>query len=109
MPRRLLILRSAQREFRDVREYVKKEFGDLTCNAVNAEYKKAFRLIERHPKIGSCIDELKDLGITNVRCTLVRQTRIVYEFDEHMALIHMFVHTRRNFRAHLFKRLLDQE
>lgn len=108
VPRRILILGSAQEEFRDIKSCVKKEFGEFAWNAVNAEYKTAFQLIKNNPEIGSCIDELKALGITNIRCTLVRQTRIVYEFDENMVLIHMFIHTRRDFRAHLFKRLLNQ-
>jgi len=104
--RRLLVLRSAQEEFKDIKQHVKKEFGDDVWNAVNAEFKRSLKLLRSHPEIGSYIDELKDLGITNVRCTLVRQTRVVYEFDEHLILVHMFIHTRRDFRAHLAKRLL---
>jgi toxin ParE1/3/4 len=58
--------------------------------------------------IGNTIDELKELGVTNIKYALVRQTRVVYEFDDDMVLIHMFISTRRDFRAHLFKRLLQQ-
>lgn len=108
MPRRIVILDSAKVEFKDIKKHVKKEFGDPVWNAVNAEYKNAFALIKNNPEIGSYIDELKELGITNVRYALVRQTRVVYEFDESVVLIHMLIHTRRDFRTHLFKRLFNQ-
>ncbi len=108
MPRRIVILDSAKEELRDIKKHVLKEFGDSVWNDVNAEYKETFKAIGISPEIGSYIDELKEIGIANVRCTLVRQTRVVYEFDEHMVLIHMFIHTRRDFRTHLFKRLINQ-
>ncbi|NML27861.1 type II toxin-antitoxin system RelE/ParE family toxin [Zoogloea dura] len=108
MPRRIVILDSAKEEFRDIKKHVLKEFGDSVWNDVSAEYRESFKAIRISPEIGSHIDELKELGIANVRCTLVRQTRVVYEFDEHMVLIHMFIHTRRDFRTHLFKRLINQ-
>lgn len=107
MPRRIVILDSAKEEFRDIKKYVLKEFGDSVWNDVNAEYRESFEAIRVSPEIGSHIDELKELGIANVRCTLIRQTRVVYEFDENMVLIHMFIHTRRDFRTHLFKRLIN--
>ena len=105
---KIVILDSAKEEFKDIKTYVKKEFGDSVWNTVNAEYKAAIQRVKETPQIGSTIDELKDLGITNVRSTLVRQTKIVYEFDETQILVHMFIHTKRDFRTHLFKRLLGQ-
>lgn len=108
MPRQIIILDSAREEFKDIKKYVVKEFGSVTWNTINAEYKKTVRLIKTSPEINAPVDELKDLGILNVRYALVRQTRIVYEFDESLVLIHMLIHTRRDFRAHLFKRLFNQ-
>lgn len=108
MLRRILLLDSAKEELRDIKKHVLKEFGDSVWNDVNAEYKESFKAIRISPEMGSHIDELKEIGIANVRCTLVRQTRVVYEFDEHMVLIHMFIHTRRDFRTHLFKRLVGR-
>jgi toxin ParE1/3/4 len=108
VPRRIVILDSAKVEFKDFKKHVKKEFGDDVWNAVYAEYKNSFNLIKNNPEIGSQIDELKELGIANVKYALVRQTRVVYEFDESLVLIHMLIHTRRDFRTHLFKRLFNQ-
>lgn len=108
MPRRIVILDSAKEEFKDIKKYVKREFGDSVWNAVNAEYKRSFKLIKENPQVGSYVDELKELGITNVKYALVRQTRIVYEFDDDLIIVHMFIGTKRDFRTHLLKRLLSQ-
>ena len=108
MTRKIVVLDSAKEEFRDIKKYVKKEFGESVWNTVNAEYKDAIKRIKQDPHIGSHVDELKELGITNVKFTLVRQTRVVYEFDDGLVLIHMFISTKRDFRTHLFKRLFSQ-
>jgi toxin ParE1/3/4 len=104
----VIILDSAKEEFKDIKRYVKKEFGDAVWNTVNTEYKLAIQRIKATPELGSAIDQLTDLGVTHVKYTLVRQTKIVYEFDENQVLVHMFIHTKRDFRTHLFKRLLGQ-
>lgn len=106
--RRIVILDSAKEEFKDIKKYVKRDFGDSVWNTVNAEYKGALQRIKENPKIGSYVDELKELGFTNVKYVLVRQTRVVYEFDDSLIIIHMFIGTRRDFRAHLLKRMFSQ-
>lgn len=54
------------------------------------------------------IDELKALGTTHFKNTLVRRTRRVYEFDDSLVITHMCIGTRRDFRSHLFQRLFPQ-
>ena len=105
--RRIFVLGSAQEEFKEIKAHVQQQLGGAVWAAVLAEYRKAFALIQRAPEIGIGIDELKDVGISNVRWTLVRQTRVVYEFNESTVLIHMFIHARRDFRTHLLKRMLS--
>jgi len=106
--RRIVILGSAKEEFKDLKKYVQRDFGDSVWKTVNAEYKDAFKRIKENPKIGSYVDELKELGIANVKYVLVRQTRVVYEFDDSLIIIHMFIGTRRDFRTHLLKRMFSQ-
>lgn len=106
MTRRVFVLDSAKEEFAALKRRVKGEFGETTWNTINAEYKAAFRRIEDGPEAGNPIDLLQDLGMNQIRYVLVRQTRIVYAYDEHQVLVHMFIHTRRDFRTHLLKRLL---
>ena len=38
---------------------------------------------------------------------LFPETRIVYEYDDTEVLAHMFIHTMRDFRTHLLKRLFN--
>ncbi|MGK5077767.1 type II toxin-antitoxin system RelE/ParE family toxin [Janthinobacterium sp. HLX7-2] len=108
MTRKIVVLDSAKEEFKDIKKYVKTKFGDASWYKANAEYKDSIQEIKRNPHIGSYIDELKEIGITNVKYTLVHQTKIVYEFDDDLILIHMFINTKRDFRTHLFKRLFSQ-
>ena len=106
MVRKVVILDSARQEFRDIKRHVVQEFGDGVWNAVNLEYKQAIERIRNHPAMGSEVEALQDLGIMNVKAILVRQTRVVYEFDDEWVVLHMFIHTRRDFRSHLLRRLL---
>jgi toxin ParE1/3/4 len=108
VPRNFIILDSAKAEFKDIKSYVKRDFGDFIWNKVNAEYKAAFNLIKDNPESGSPIEELKEIGLLNVKYRLVRQTRVVYEFDDQVIVIHMFIHTKRDFTTHLFKRLFTK-
>lgn len=105
---KVVILDSAQNEFKHIKAYVISKFGAAIWNTVNAEYKAAIQQIRQNPQLGSYIDELKVLGITNVRFMLVRQTKVVYEFDDNLVLVHMFIDTRRDFREHLLQRLFAQ-
>lgn len=108
MPLKFIILDSAKEEFKEIKKYVQRDFGNLIWNEVNAEYKATFKAIKNGPHSGISIEELKDIGINNVKYKLVRQTRIVYEFDSETILIHMFISTKRDFVTHLIKRLLAQ-
>ena len=107
MFRNFVILDSAKEELKDIQKYIKKNFGDLIWNEVNFEYRDAFKFIKHNPDSGGSIEELKNLGITNVKYKLVRQTRVVYEFDNELILVHMFISTKRDFGNHLMKRILD--
>jgi toxin ParE1/3/4 len=104
----IVILDSAKEEFKEIKRYVKAEFGEFTWNKANAEYKKGIQKIKVNPLRGIEIDELEDIGITNVKYILVRQTKVVYELNASEVIVHMFIHTKRDFRAHLLKRLLRQ-
>lgn len=105
MARRVVVLESAQEEFRDLKNHVKQEFGAQVWNTVNGEFKKAVGQIKENPLLAQPLEGLKELGILNLRFVRVRQTRIVYTLDDDLVVIHMFIHTRRDFRTHLFKRL----
>ena len=106
MTRRAVVLDGAKADFRDIKKRVRQQFGDLVWADVNQEFKDAIRRITANPLLGTRIEELGELGYDNFRKTLVRQTRVIYEFDTQLLIVHMFVHTKRDFKTHLEKRLL---
>lgn len=107
MTRKAVILDGAKADFRDVKRYVKRRFGDLVWNEVNQEFKDAIKTITANPQSGTPIEELRPFGYGNYRKTLVRQTRVVYEFDDEELIVHMFIHAMQDFRTHLEQRLLN--
>ena len=106
MTRQAVVLDGAKADFSEIKQYVKKQFGDLVWAEVNQEFKNTVGHITANPHLGTRIDELGTLGYDNYRKTLVRQTRIIYEFDSQKLIVHMFIHAKRDFKAHLEKRLL---
>ena len=107
MTRKVFILNVAKSDFREIRTHVKSQFGDAVWNDVNEEFKTTINNIESNPEAGKEVEELKELGQENFRTRLVRHTRIVYEYDDKEVLVHMFIHTNRDFRAHLMRRLFN--
>lgn len=106
MTRNAVILDGAKADFREIKKYVKKQFGDLVWAEVNQEFKATIKHISANPLLGTRLEELAGLGYDHFRKTLVRQTRVVYEFDSQQLIVHMFIHTKRDFKTHLEKRLL---
>ena len=107
MIRKVIILDVAKPDFREVKNYVMNQFCETVWNEVNQEFKTTISNIGINPEAGKVIEELNDLGEGNFRLRFVRQTRIVYEYDDKQVLVHMFVHTKRDFRTHLMKRMFN--
>ena len=102
MTRNAVILDGAKTDFRDVKKYVRRQFGELVWAEVNQEFKDTIKRITVNPVLGTRIDELAALGYDNYRKALVRQTRVIYEFDSQQLVVHI----KRDFKTHLEKRLL---
>lgn len=107
MTRRVQILDAAKPDFRDIKRYVKTRFGDIVWQEVNQEFKDLIRDIGERAESGTQLEELKALGLTHFRQRMVRQNRVIYEFDDQTVLVHMFIHTRRRFTTHLQQRVLS--
>lgn len=86
---------------------MKGQFGEVVWSEVNLEFKTMMKSIGLNPEAGRQIEELTDLGLQNFRFRLVGQTKIVYEYDGVEILIHLFIHTKQDFRTHLMQRLFD--
>lgn len=107
MTRTVVILDGAKADFREIKKNVRKQFGDLVWAEVNQEFQNTVKRIRANPLLGTHVDELGSFGYDNYRKTLVRQTRVIYEFDHQTVIVHLFIHTKRDFRTHLEKRLLS--
>ena len=107
MTRNAVILDGAKADFLEIKKYFKKQFGDLVWGEVNQEFKDTIKHITTNPMLGTHVEELAGLGYDNFRKTLVRQTRVVYEFDSQQLVVHMIVHTKKDFKTHLANRLLS--
>lgn len=109
MTRNIVILESAKDDFKEIKIYVHSEFGDSIWKTVNTEYKAAFKEIQRNPEYGTDIEELKQLGFSNIKSRFTRQTRVIYEFDDATVYVRMLISTKRDFGRHLMKRVLSQK
>ena len=107
MTRHAVILDDAKADFREIKMYAKKQFGDLVWAEVNQEFKTAVSRISVNPMLGTSVEELAGLGYENFRKTLVRQTRMVYEFNSKQLIIHLFIHTKRDFKTQLEQRIFS--
>ena len=107
MSRKVIILNVAKPDFREIKTYVKSQFGEAAWNDVYEEFKTTINNIGLHPEAGKEIEELKELGQGSFEARLVRQAKVIYEYDEKEVLVHMFIHTKRDFRTHLMKRLFN--
>ena len=82
MSRKVIILDVAKPDYREIKSYVKDQFGETVWNEANQEFKTTISNIGSNPEAGKVIEELNDLGEGNFRLRLVRQSRIVYEYDD---------------------------
>lgn len=105
--RKVLILAGVKADFSNIKRYVQQHFGDGGWREVNQEFKAIFQQIAVNPMLGTSIDELAGLGFENFRKAFVRQTRVVYEYDSQQVIVHMLIHTKRDFTNHLAHRLLS--
>lgn len=106
MTRPVFVLSAAKEDYREIRAYVRKNFGNTVWQEVDAEYKKVLSHLGEMPEAGSIPEEIVTLGLTDCRQRLVRQTRVVYQIKDEGIYVHMFVDTNRDFQTMLYKRLM---
>ncbi len=105
MSRRAVILTGAKADFKEVKQYVKRKFGDAVWANANQDFKNTIQSITANPPLGSNIEQLGPVGYASYKQTFVDSTKVGYAFDDDELTVHMFIHTRRNVRSHLEKRL----
>lgn len=103
---RVLMLKSAENDLKELKAYVSKNFSVETWGVTYAKLKEAIRNLQEFPQAGVIPEELEKLNLTQFRQVLSGMNRIIYEVRQDMIYIHMVVDARRDMRSLLTRRLL---
>lgn len=103
---RVVILRGAQSDLRELRRYICQRFGASAWDESLAALRTAFARLATHPRTGHLPDELATLNLVQYRQILVGINRIIYELRDRTVYVHVVCDTRRDLQALLLRRLL---
>lgn len=108
MSHKVQILAYAKDDYREIRGYVKRKFGDQVWMAVETDFKKMLKQIADMPLAGFVPEEIEMIGLVHYRQRLVGRTRVIYQIKEGEIFVHMFVDTNRDFSTLLYDRLMSK-
>lgn len=103
---KVVFLRSAEADLKDLRRYLLKNFGTETWAASYAKIRQSVAMIEAHPQAGRIPEELEDLNAAQYRQVISGMNRIIYEVRLDIAYIHVVCDTRRDLKGLLMRRLV---
>lgn len=106
---RVVILRGAEADLRDLQRYVARRFGESAWARTLRSIRAAIDRIREHPDAGHVPDELVALSLVQFREMLAGANRIVYERRGSMAYVHLICDSRRDLRNVLMRRLVEAE
>ncbi|HEV3104085.1 MAG TPA: type II toxin-antitoxin system RelE/ParE family toxin [Trinickia sp.] len=103
---KVVFLRSAEADLKELRSYLLKNFGNETWQACYSKIKESVAVIESFPAGGQIPDELVRLGLNQYRQVISGMNRIIYEVRGDIAYVHIVCDTRKDLRSMLTRRLL---
>ncbi|RIX76466.1 type II toxin-antitoxin system RelE/ParE family toxin [Acidovorax cavernicola] len=103
---KVVFLRSAEADLKDLRRYLLKNFGADTWAASYEKIKQSVAMIEAHPLAGRIPEELEDLNAAQYRQVISGMNRIIYEVRVDIAYVHVVCDTRRDLKGLLMRRLV---
>lgn len=106
MPR-IVVLKSAELDFRELCDDFKARHGAPAHAAYRAAFKALLADLKRFPDSGAPIEEARQVGML-IRQRICEQVRMVYHHEQAADTIYirMFLPTQRNFLEHLTGRIL---
>lgn len=106
MPR-IVVLKSAELDFRELCSDVKARHGAPAYAAWRAAFKALLADPKRFPDSGAPIEEARQVGLL-IRQRICEQVRVLYQHDRasDTLYIRMFLPTQRDFLEHLTGRIL---
>lgn len=106
MQRRVVILDSAERDLKDLKRYLCKNFSSEVWQDTYGQLKKAIRHLQSFPLSGSIPDEIEKFNLGQYRQVVSGMNRIIYEVRQDKIYIHIITDVRRDMMSLLTRRLL---
>jgi plasmid stabilization system protein ParE len=103
---KIVFLKDAETDLHDLRNYFIQQFSSEAWRTHSRKLKQAILELAEFPQIGNVPDEVAHLGLTHYRQLITGQTRVIYEIQPDVIVIHIVCDTRRNLRTLLTHRLL---
>jgi plasmid stabilization system protein ParE len=106
---RVVILDSAEKDLKELKAYVIKNFSLEVWQNTFGEIKEAIRNLQRFLQAGFIPDEIAKLNLTQYRQVLSGMNRITYEVRQDSIYVHVIADARRDMNSLLTRRLLRSD
>lgn len=103
---KVVILASAERDLKDLRAYIVKNFSAGDWRVTYAKLKETIRNVQDFPLAGSIPDEIEQLHLGQYRQVVSGLNRIIYEVRQDGVYIHIIADVRRDMKTLLMRRVL---
>jgi plasmid stabilization system protein ParE len=104
-----VILDSAEKDLKELKAYVIKNFSLEVWQNTFGEIKEAIRNLQRFLQAGFIPDEIAKLNLTQYRQVLSGMNRIIYEVRQDSIYVHVIADARRDMNSLLTRRLLRSD
>jgi toxin ParE1/3/4 len=106
MSYKVVILKSAQHDLKDLRDYIAGTFSHATWLMTSGRLQAALRTLQASPLAGGIPAEIEMLNLAGFRQVVVGKNRIIYEVRLDTIYVHVVTDGRRDMTALLTRRLM---
>ncbi len=103
---KIVFLTSAEKDLKNLRSYIVKNFSLAAWQDTYSELKNSIRNLKTFPFTGSIPKELERLNITQYRQIISGMNRVIYEVRQETIYIHIVADTRKDMKTLLTQKLL---
>jgi plasmid stabilization system protein ParE len=106
MKHAVVILKSAEQDLQDLRNYLLEQFGRAAWLESYALIKTAINSLRAFPFSGSVPEALEEINLAQYRQLIAGKNRIIYEVRQPTIYVHIVADCRRDMKTLLMRRLL---
>lgn len=103
---KVVILHSAERDLKELRQYLISRFSPQAWHSTFQHLKSTVAQLATSPYAGVVPDEIQQLNQRHYCQVLCGMNRVIYEVRENTVFIHIIADTRKDLPSLLMKRLL---